>query len=145
MYVDVGGFIINDYITHVKITYTGDFTNLPSGTTGYYGIISLDVEDSGGYTTIQQSTNEEFPVSGGLWLNQVTLTKVSNAIITLEADIDYTKIDPSIKRYLISSRLGFKGCCNNPELVTNGTFDTDLSGWTYSGWSWDASGKAKLN
>ena len=31
------------------------------------------------------------------------------------------------------------------ELVTNGSFDTDLTGWTYGGgsdWTWDASGKA---
>lgn len=32
------------------------------------------------------------------------------------------------------------------EVITNGTFDTDLNGWTAeTNWSWDAAGKAKLD
>lgn len=40
-----------------------------------------------------------------------------------------------------------RGLMLGPELVSNGTFDSGISGWTVpnGGWSWDATGKARIS
>ncbi len=104
------GFIVTDGTTHVRAVINGNFASFPPIATGYYGILSLDVPVNGGYMTIQQTTNSELPVTGGLWLNQAVLTKKNNNEIWIEADIDETQLDLIVEKYLISCRFGFTGC-----------------------------------
>lgn len=106
--VDAKGLIFTDQDTHVKLTLTGDFSALPSGATDYYGYLALDVENTGGEKTRDVVTSEEDPLETSVWMTRAMITKVDNSTITIESDIDYTKLDITIKSYLITGRFGFK-------------------------------------
>lgn len=111
-YDDLAGNILGDNLTHVKATFSGvlPVASLPDGYTGYWGKLYIDVAGTGGYTAIEEANTETDPIENGLWYTNVTLTQVGTDI-TLEADIDYTKIpndDQGTKVYLLTARLGLK-------------------------------------
>ncbi len=107
-YNDASGFILNDDITHVVATFTGDFSSFPAGSDAYYGKLSLDVEGQGGINFVDEAGTDTDVLSSSMWMAKPVLTKVNNTTITLEGDIDPTKIDLQQNRYLIYARLGYK-------------------------------------
>lgn len=109
-YVSSSGFIARDRTTHVLVTLTGNFAALPTGYTDYYGILSIDVENTGGIQSINQTNSDQNPLSTSIWLNKAILTKVNATTITIEADIDQNKLNTQVNRYLLSCRFGFQGC-----------------------------------
>ena len=104
-YQNANGLILGNQNTHVVMTINGDFNSLPSGATGYAGYLALDMMDSGGvyYRDMIDTQNE--PLNDSLWLQQAFITIVDTSTIMIEADIDYTKIDPTMKSFTITGRL----------------------------------------
>ncbi len=74
--------------------------------------MSLDIPTTGGYLSIDQTTTEENPLTNSLWLTKPTITidGGDDSKMYIEADIDKSKVDLEVIRYLISGRLGFTGC-----------------------------------
>jgi hypothetical protein len=110
--VDTSNQILLDENTTVTVTMTGDFATFPSfptGSTTYYGFISLDNNSVGG-VAYQDITSTEFTKSDtSVWVNNtVTMTVVDTSRIVLTNTIDYTKLDNQ-SLYTISSKIGFKG------------------------------------
>lgn len=106
--VDAKGLIFYDQNTHVTLTYTGDFSALPTDAIGYSAYIALDIEGTGGEKTRDIAPSETDPIEGSAWATRAMITKVDNATITVEADIDYTKLNLTVKEYLITGRFMFK-------------------------------------
>lgn len=107
-FVDAKGVIFSDQDTHVRLTFTGNFSSLPSGATGYYGYLALDIPNTGGEFTRDICTSEEYPLETSVWDVQAVITAQSATEITIESDIDYTKLDPQVQAYILTGRLGFK-------------------------------------
>jgi hypothetical protein len=110
--VNTSNQILLDENTTVTVTMTGDFATFPSfptGSTTYYGFISLDNNSVGG-VSYQDITSTEYTKSDtSVWVNNtVTMTIVDTSQIVLTNDIDYTKLDNQ-SLYTISSKIGFKG------------------------------------
>lgn len=112
--VDIEEQILIDEITIVRATFTGNFATFPSGGyDGYYGILYLDIFGAGGINKIDQCSSEISRVSDSAWLGytvdsaNATLTKVNDTTITLEARINYEKLDPN-NIYVIGARLGLR-------------------------------------
>lgn len=107
-FVDAKGLIFSDQDTHVKMTITGDFSALPGSTTGYYGYLAIDIPNTGGTFKRDIASTEEDPSIDSIWQGRSFLTQLSNTEITIESDIDYTKLDGQIEQYVLTGRLGFK-------------------------------------
>lgn len=110
--VDTNNQILLDENTTVTVTMTGDFATFPSfptGSTTYYGFISLDNNSVGG-VSYQDITSTEYTKNDtSVWVNNtLTMTVVDTSRIILTNDIDYTKLDNQTS-YIISSKIGFKG------------------------------------
>lgn len=110
--VNTNSQILLDENTTVTVTMTGDFATFPSfptGSTTYYGFISLDNNSVGG-VDYQDITSTEYTKSDtSVWVNNtVTMTIVDTSRIILTNSIDYTKLDNQ-SLYTISSKIGFKG------------------------------------
>jgi hypothetical protein len=99
--------ILNDELTTVTASFTGDFTAFPAGFDAYFGILYIDIQNSGGYTFVEQTSSVDNPISGSIWQAKAVLVKVNNGLVTLKANIDFSKLDKTVNRYLISARLGF--------------------------------------
>lgn len=97
---------------------------------------------------------EQFGVTNRQVLKTIAATLDSSEQITVTGKIAmdnalviYLKTLPN-PRYILEIITGQPDTIN-PELVTNGTFNTDLSGWTLTGgsggtWTWAAPGKASI-
>ncbi len=107
-FIDAKGLIFSDQNTHVKMTLTGDFSALPASATGYYAYLALDVPGTGGEFTRDICTSEINPLETSAWNVLAVITQVSATEITIESDIDYTKLDLQTEEYLITGRFGFK-------------------------------------
>jgi hypothetical protein len=111
------GEILTYENTVVKAQFSGDFSALPAGATGYYGVFSLDSPEIGGVFYNQYSSTEEDVILDGIWLgytgNRAEITKLNNFVVELKAVIDYTKIpDLSGGKYplnytMISAKFGY--------------------------------------
>lgn len=109
---DIETNIQNDETTRVKASVIGNFTSFPEGCDAYYGIFYIDIQGKGGYTEIDQTSTEEEPQPTSIWINKATLTKINNSLIEITADIDFSKLDIQIEKYLIFVRFG---CVNKLE------------------------------
>jgi hypothetical protein len=106
-FVDLGGQVIANAITHVKATFIGSFSSFPPNFNAYYGFLAFDVPATGGVAVLDKTTTEQLPLSSSAWTDSVTLTKVNATTITLEADINGPSL-PSVLGILLYARLGFK-------------------------------------
>lgn len=107
-YVSIEKMIAEDGDTHVIATFTGDFSAFPAGYDSYYGYLALDIRNIGGETFLDKTTTEGYPLEESVWIGEAVLTVVDATTITIEGDIDYTKIDNQINEYILSARLGYK-------------------------------------
>lgn len=95
--------------THVKATF-----QLPVGVSfpaNMYGILEIERYQIDGIQNIRQISSMFPPESGSPWIgdpvnNLATVTEVGSTITTVEADLDYTKIDTNIEDWKLSARLG---------------------------------------
>jgi len=89
---ETDGLVMEGENTVIEATFTMADTSVPAGYTDWYGILTLDNDEIGGYKYCQSASTEESPVAGGIWYTGVTLTVVDGTTITLSAVIDYTKL-----------------------------------------------------
>ncbi len=106
--VDAHGMIFIDQDTHVKLTFVGDFSALPGSAIGYSGYLALDIENEGGEFTRELCVVQENVLETSPWMDGAFLEKVDDNTITIEGDLDYTKLDIKNKEYLLTGRLRFK-------------------------------------
>lgn len=104
-YVDAKGLILRNQNTHVVMIINGDFNSLPSSATGYAGYLALDMIDSGGVYYRDMVDTQNQPLNDSLWIEQSFISVVDTSTIMIEADIDYTKINPTMKSFTITGRL----------------------------------------
>lgn len=111
---ETDGLVLSDSNTLIEATFTGDFAALPTGFTGYYGILTIDNNEVGGAFYNQYADTEDEPIEGSIWYTGATLTVVNATTITVSAVIDYTKLkDLSAGRFPLNylsfyARLGYK-------------------------------------
>jgi hypothetical protein len=106
---NLGGILLLDEDTLVTLTFTGtgDFTTLPAGKTGWYGILYLDIENTGGENFVDENNTTQSVRSDSMWATQAVLTVFNSTTILLSASIDYEKMDKQNARYLIYGKIGF--------------------------------------
>lgn len=114
---DTGGILLDGDNTQIETTFTGDFTLHPEYPFDMYGILELDVRGIGGDTWIKQistvydSTNF-INSTDEVWDGSVPINKASLVVntapdlVTLTAELDYTKLDFTINEYKLTARLG---------------------------------------
>lgn len=107
-YVDAKGMIFSDRNTHVILTCIGNFTSLPLGRTGYGGYLGVDLIDTGGVFFRDIITSDATPLNDSIWAYQAFVSKVDNSTVTIECDIDYTKLNKTYTSMEITGRLYFK-------------------------------------
>lgn len=101
---DLEGQLSINENTLIRASFTGDFSAFPSGYTAYEGIIRLDSRRVGGINFIRECSSVVDLEDGSPFVAKATLTVVSASLITVEAEIDYTLLDPNTSYYL-SARL----------------------------------------
>lgn len=110
------GSVFSDQVTKVVANFYGNFTSLPTGTTGYNGVLYLDQKEIGGVTWTQSFSTQSdirptdgsspwMPVTGST--GTATLIKLSNTNIQLTAYLDYKLLSPSIDNYNIRAKLDY--------------------------------------
>jgi len=105
---NLDGNILTDDNTLVKATFTGDFSSLGTGTTGYYGILFLDNETVGGTDFEQECSSVVLRPADSIWLDTTggagvaTLTVVDATTITLKAVLSAERL----KSYLVTFGIG---------------------------------------
>lgn len=134
---DTGGVLLDGDNTQTETTFTGDFTLHPEYPFDMYGILELDVRGIGGDTWIKQistvydstnfinSTDEVW--DGSLPINKASLVvNTSPDLVTLTAELDYTKLDFTINEYKLTARLGKIPVIGDTCLETEDSIDIDL-------------------
>lgn len=110
------GEILNYENTTVVANFYGNFSSLPSGTTGYLALLYLDQGNIGGVNwTYPFSSYEDLRQADGLspWIGATGTTGtaqivlVSSTNIRVTAKLDYTKLDPSIGSYNLRAKLDY--------------------------------------
>jgi len=110
------GEVLNYENTTVVANFYGNFSSLPSGTTGYYAILYLDQGNIGGVNwTYPFASNEDLRQADGLspWIGAtgttttVQIVQVSSTHIRATAKLDYNKLDPSIGNYNFRAKLDY--------------------------------------
>lgn len=134
---DTGGILLDGDNTQIETTFTGDFTLHPEYPFDMYGILELDVRGIGGDTWIKQistvydSTNF-INSTDEVWDGSVPINKASLVVntapdlVTLTAELDYTKLDFTINEYKLTARLGKIPVIGDTCLETEDSIDIDL-------------------
>lgn len=134
---DTGAVLLNDDNTQIETTFIGDFTLHPDYPFNMYGILELDVRGIGGVEWIKQistvydsnnfvnSTDQVW--EGAVPVNKATLVvNVAPDLVTLTAELDYTKLDFSINEYKLTTRLGKIPILEDTCIETEDSIDIDL-------------------
>lgn len=110
------GDILNYENTTVVADHYGDFSSLPTGVTGYYGMLFLDQQTLGGANWVYPFSSAEDlrqEDGGSPWMGPTgttgvcTITLVSSTHIQIRAKLDYTKLSPAINNYNLRSKLDY--------------------------------------
>ena len=134
---DTGGVLLDNDNTQVETVFSGNFTADPDYPFSFYGILELDVRGIGGDTWIKQistvydstnfvnSTDEVW--DGLVPVNKASLVvNTSPDLVTLTAELDYTKLDFTINEYKLTARLGKIPSLVDVCLETEDSIDLDL-------------------
>lgn len=110
--VNLGGNVSFEENTKVLATFIGDFTQAPTATNAFYGILRFDAPDVGGIQLIDEASSQFVPADDSLWISPTGTTSGSRLIqiddgkFTLESTIDLSKLDPTLVNYKLSARIG---------------------------------------
>lgn len=110
------GDILNYENTTVVATFYGNFSSLPTGTTGYSVVLFLDQQTIGGANWVYPfSSYEDLRQAddSSPWIGQtgttatVAIVLVNSTTIKAYAKLDYRKLQPSINNYNIRAKLDY--------------------------------------
>lgn len=110
------GDILNYENTTVRATFYGNFSSLPSGTTGYYAMLFLDQNTIGGvnwvypfssYEDLRQADDNSPWIGATGTTGTVAIVQVSATEIRATAKLNWQKLQPSINNYNIRAKLDY--------------------------------------
>lgn len=110
------GDILSYENTLVQADFYGDFSSLPTGTTGYYAMLFLDQQTIGGvnwvypfssYEDLRQADNNSPWIGATGDTGTCSIVLVNSTHIRVTAKLDYQKLSPAINNYNLRAKLDY--------------------------------------